>query len=271
MELLNVSAQIDSDVSPKGQQQIEQLGKRIAKDDFVRNMGIELVAHSPLKRARQTSFGMLQCATPVETGFDANSDSAGVDNNDNSSNIYNININNDPSAKGAKHPSVKRVIELELLEERTPKEWLPTHFSTYANRIQQFELWLSEQPESVVAIVGHSQYFRSMLGLKSKFHNVDVWSLEFDPEEIRRRRNTNTSCDIDNDIGSGDGDSDGQKGVSKGRINSNKGNEEDEDRATDGGVGIVTELDGKPLGEIDLPPGWNKLKHHYRYDSKYTE
>ena len=63
MELINIPAQIDSDVSPKGKQQIDALGRQIANDDFVRKMGIELVAHSPLKRARQTSEGMLGCVT----------------------------------------------------------------------------------------------------------------------------------------------------------------------------------------------------------------
>ncbi len=37
--------------------QIDQLGKRIAEDNFVEKMGIQLVAHSPLQRARQTSYG----------------------------------------------------------------------------------------------------------------------------------------------------------------------------------------------------------------------
>ncbi len=207
-------------------------------------MGIELVAHSPLKRARQTSHGMLQCAAPVV------SDDINTKNNKN---------NHDPSAPGLKHPSVSRVIELELLEERTPMEWLPTHFGSYSKRIKQFELWLSEQPETVVAIVGHSQYFRSMLGLKSKFHNVDVWSLEFDPEEIQKR---NSEKNDETDNGNEENDE---------RINGNGGSDEDEKKEITGRTGIVTEIDGTPLEELDLPLGWTQLKHHYRYDSEYTE
>ena len=40
-------------------------------------------------------------------------------------------------------------IELHLLTERTPKEWLPTHHKSYAKCISEFESWLSEQPEDV--------------------------------------------------------------------------------------------------------------------------
>ena len=64
VEFLNIHAQIDSDVSPGGKTQITALGLQISKDDFVSKMGIQLLAHSPLKRARQTSLGMLECVTP---------------------------------------------------------------------------------------------------------------------------------------------------------------------------------------------------------------
>ena len=50
VELLNIPAQIDSDVSPEGKTQITALGLQISKDDFVSKMGIQLVAHSPLKK-----------------------------------------------------------------------------------------------------------------------------------------------------------------------------------------------------------------------------
>jgi broad specificity phosphatase PhoE len=241
MELLNVSAQLDSDVSPKGQQQIDQLGKRIAKDEFVHKSGIELVVHSPLKRARQTSHGMLQTVTKII-------------NNDNDN--TNDSSNNDSSAGGAKHKSVKRVIELELLTERTPLEWLPTHHGQYAQRIKDFEDWLSEQPEDVIAIVGHSQYFRSMLGLKSKFNNVDVWSLQFDSNH--------------GNGGSSDGGSEGNEKkddvvpiIAK--------DDKNDDNDTVMTTSIVTEFDGIPLEDLDIPRGWKQLKHHYRYDPNYDE
>ena len=69
-------------------------------DDFVKQMGIKLVAHSPLKRARQTAEGMLGCVTE-RTDVDVDTDS---------------------SAKGKKADSVARVVEMPFLSERTPLE-----------------------------------------------------------------------------------------------------------------------------------------------------
>ena len=160
VELLNIPAQIDSDVSPEGKTQINALGLQISKDDFVSKMGIQLVAHSPLKRARQTSLGMLQCVTPSIKDH--------------------VTEQQDYSYLGKQHPSVDRVVELPVLSERTPLEWLPVNHDAFTKRISEFETWLGEQPEDVIAVVGHSQYFKSMLGLPKKFKNVDVWSLQFD-------------------------------------------------------------------------------------------
>jgi hypothetical protein len=39
---------------------------------------------------------------------------------------------------------------------------------------------LQTQPEETVAVVGHSQYFKAMLGLDFKFGNCDVWQVQFD-------------------------------------------------------------------------------------------
>lgn len=158
MELLNVPAQIDSDVSEIGRQQINQLGARLKKENFVEEKGIQMVAHSPLKRARQTSEGMLRCVTPRPD----------------------VTTEEDCTAAGSKASSVLRVVELEILKERTPIEWLPTSYDAFTTRIASFEQWLAEQPEDVIAIVGHSQYFKSMLGLDFKFGNCDVWELQFD-------------------------------------------------------------------------------------------
>jgi broad specificity phosphatase PhoE len=186
-------------------------------------MGIELVAHSPLKRARQTSHGMLQTVSPS---------------------LITTDVTIDSSAEGAKHPSISRVVELELLTERTPMEWLPTHYDEYAKRIRDFEKWLSQQEEDVIAIVGHSQYFRSMLGLKSKFKNVDVWSLKLDCGAI--------------------GDTNDCEDEKKDDVLVDMKEEEDDKEEKDNG--IVNEIDGVPLEDLILPRGWKLLRHHYRYD-----
>lgn len=85
-----------------------------------------------------------------------------------------------------------------------------------------------------------------MLGLKTKFHNVDVWSLQLDCSGVgietkdEEKEEIDTVKDDNDDVG---------------------GDE----------CAIVTEIDGKSLDELVLPRGWRQLKHHYRYDPNYSE
>ena len=100
----------------------------------------------------------------------------------------------DPTAGGMAAPSVSRIVELPELSERTPLEWLPVNHDAFTNRIASFEKWLAEQPETTIAVVGHSHYFQCMLGLNYKFCNCDVWRVTYDssvgfwtsPEEIKQ-------------------------------------------------------------------------------------
>ena len=165
-------------------------------------------------------------------------------------------ITQDSSSEGAKHPSIQKVLELELLEERTPKEWLPTHYDQYSQRIQKFEQWICDQEENVIAIVGHSQYFRSMLGLKSKFQNVDVWQVSLDVEDVKERHENGNS-----DETNGEKKDDSMSQIS----NNNDDSKEPMEK------GIVKEVDGIRLEDLNLPQGWSELKHLYRYDPDYTE
>lgn len=144
-ELLNVPAQIDSNVSEKGKDQIDFMRKQLDEEDFLVEKQIKLVVHSPLIRARETSEGMLGCASPNQ-----------------------------------KPDSVDRVVELDLLKEMTPQEWMPIYRNNFKRRVSEFEKWLSEQPEDNIALVGHSEYFKAMLGLDFKFGNCDVWQIIFD-------------------------------------------------------------------------------------------
>lgn len=143
-ELLNIPAQIDSNVSESGNQQITIMREKLNEDNFIVSANIKLVVHSPLIRARETSEGMLGCVTPDTRA--------------------------DP---------VERVVETALLSEMSPYEWTPVYRNQFKRRVAEFEQWLSEQPEKNVAIVGHSEYFKSMLGLDFKFGNCDVWQLTF--------------------------------------------------------------------------------------------
>lgn len=143
--LINIPAQVDSNVSKVGEQQIEHVAAKLRQDQFLVRKNVTLVAHSPLKRARQTSEGMLGTA-----------------------------------ASDPKEPTVTTV-ETSLLTEKTPAEWLPYNSQSLADRIAAFEYWLGEQPHDAIAIVGHSQFFKAMLGLSFKFGNCEVWQLSFDP------------------------------------------------------------------------------------------
>ena len=41
-------------------------------------------------------------------------------------------------------------------------------------RIGQFRLWLAERPEKVIAVVGHSNFFKFYLGMAEKLRNCEV-------------------------------------------------------------------------------------------------
>jgi broad specificity phosphatase PhoE len=151
-ELLNVSAQVDSNVSDIGASQIAHMREKIREDKFVESSGIKLVVHSPLLRARQTSEGMLDCMTASSS--------------------------ND-TAEEKRAINVSRVVETSLLLEKKPAEWTPMYYDQFRKRISDFETWLGEQPEEVIAIVGHSQYFKAMLKLDDKFGNCEVWKVDF--------------------------------------------------------------------------------------------
>ena len=64
---------------------------------------------------------------------------------------------------------------LEILREISPIEQLIK--SRVAKKIQEFESWLSNTPTSVkkIVLIGHCQYFNSLLGMKTLMRNCDVW------------------------------------------------------------------------------------------------
>ncbi len=269
-ELLHISAQIDSDVSPKGRAQINQLGRRLMADEFVVKMGIQLVAHSPLKRARSTSEGMLRCVSPND------------------------------QEEGCQAPSVTRVVELDLLSERTPMEWLPIHHDAFTKRIANFEQWLSEQPEDVIAIVGHSQYFKSMLGLNKKFKNCDVWSLQFDYHSVemthkgvkhdvrtadrdqaqkKMKRKIKGALQHLNQAGNNNRDDNEQEGEERATKKEDDIPDEDDDAKRDIDMDAsvyedfeeIYEIDGVRVDDVELPRGWRDLKRHYTFDPSLEE
>ena len=142
--LINIPKCVNSHVSQLGQQQIEHMAQILEQSDFVRANKIQLVAHSPLIRARETCRGLLQCMAP-----------------------------------DLKPDHVERVLELDLLLEKTPAEWIPGNLGSLIKRLRAFEEWVAEQPETVIALVGHSQFFKALFELDYKFGNCDVMAVEF--------------------------------------------------------------------------------------------
>ena len=147
VELLDMPSNIDTPVTPRGRRQIQNVAQQLQRDNFLEASQISLVAHSPLQRAQETSEGLLQCR-----------------------------------AKHCQAPTVQRVVQLESLRERTPDEiWIPWRKAEYTARRRSFLMWLLEQPETVIAVVGHSEYFRSLLHLPFKFGHCDIWRAEYRP------------------------------------------------------------------------------------------
>ncbi|CAJ1943098.1 unnamed protein product [Cylindrotheca closterium] len=160
-ELLNIPAQIDSIVSDIGKDQISDMKAKLDAANFLETFNVKLVVHSPLIRARETSEGMLGCVAP-ETKVGA----------------------------------VNRVVELAELIEMTPKEWIPMYRGQFKGRVEFFEKWLHDQPEDTIAVVGHSEFFKAMLGLDFKFGNCDVWKLTFNYSKKGQEMEDTTSEQI---------------------------------------------------------------------------
>eukprot|EP00242_Pyramimonas_sp_CCMP2087_P011868 CAMPEP_0198204808 /NCGR_PEP_ID=MMETSP1445-20131203/8272_1 /TAXON_ID=36898 /ORGANISM="Pyramimonas sp., Strain CCMP2087" /LENGTH=260 /DNA_ID=CAMNT_0043876861 /DNA_START=270 /DNA_END=1048 /DNA_ORIENTATION=- len=154
MGLCNIPSLADCPVSENGVNQINSAGARLHKDDFVSFSGIQLVAHSPLQRARKTSLGMLGSMVRREG----------------------------EGQEEARPENVNRVVELECLREKTSTEWFPGFDKAVAGRIAEFEAWLGQQPETCIAVVGHSQFFKRMLRTDYKFGNCEVWRIRYSME-----------------------------------------------------------------------------------------
>ena len=80
----------------------------------------------------------------------------------------------------------KNVMILDDLEEATPFEHVFS--ATLIERIERFKVWLGGRKEQNIAIFGHSQYFKKMLGLSTLMRNCDVWQCSF----TSRTENLNT-------------------------------------------------------------------------------
>jgi broad specificity phosphatase PhoE len=76
-------------------------------------------------------------------------------------------------------------LQLESLREIVPIDYVaPTRWANAKNRILDFERWIAQRNESNIVVVGHSHYFRHMLGVDFKFSNCEIWKVKFFPEAV---------------------------------------------------------------------------------------
>jgi hypothetical protein len=156
-ELIRIDQQIDSNVSTFGKEQIAYMANIIRETNFVSSNGIELLAHSPLIRAKETCRDIFGCA--VSNTSDENSPLLPPPDNVN---------------------YIKEVVEIDLLTEMTLLEWVPGNSGSLHKRMRAFETWITERPEKTIVCVGHSQYFKALLQLPYKFRNCDIIQVQFD-------------------------------------------------------------------------------------------
>lgn len=156
-ELCSVGEQIDSNVSNVGKEQIIRMSTILKEKNFLISNHIELIAHSPLIRAKETCSGLL--------GYTAESSSIS------------------PLALESSS-ALQRVIEMDILKEKTLIEWIPGQSGTFIKRINELEEWLRTVPENNIVLVGHSQFFKALLQLEYKFYNCDVYKVSYNPNTI---------------------------------------------------------------------------------------
>jgi len=154
---------VNSPVSERGTEQINQLRKKLDGGNFLKSSGVEAVVHSPLTRARQTCFGMLGCIAEKPECVVA-----------------------DGALVMPVDTAVRRVQQLDLLTEKTPAESVPGGRWMLDQRIVAFEEFLRDELSDVnkIAVVGHSRFFQFMLDLPYMFDNCDVWELTFHPVAV---------------------------------------------------------------------------------------
>ena len=178
MELLHITGQIDTPLSQDGRAQVTNVARQLEQSNFFEKHGIQLVAHSPLERARDTAAGLLDCGN----------------GNTNSTKT----VTGTVTAEILQAERDQRVVELEYLLERQPSEWIPGNTGSMWRRIKNLEVWLASQPETNIVCVGHSQFFKSMLNLDFKFGNCDVWQIQLDATNNGTKDSSSTNSEYPN-------------------------------------------------------------------------
>ncbi|KAL7559093.1 hypothetical protein ACA910_017506 [Epithemia clementina (nom. ined.)] len=174
LQLLNVPAQVDTPLSPAGMAQVSNVARQLEESKFFETHNIQLVAYSPLERARDTAAGLL---SPSNSSHNNNGAAEGV--------VAAVPTTTTAERLLQASNPRQRVVECEHLMERQLSEWIPGNSGSMWRRIADLESWLAAQPETNIVCVGHSQYFKAMLHLDFKFGNCDVWQVQFHPSSLQ--------------------------------------------------------------------------------------
>ncbi|CAK9102554.1 Phosphoglycerate mutase-like protein 1 [Durusdinium trenchii] len=163
---------VDRRLTAAGREQAEQLGEEVRSSESHTLRTVEVVISSPLSRALETTlliFGESprrcvshlhteRCIFPCDTG-------------------------------SSKEELLTRFPSLESWEgfQELPDEWWPkdslwTELTPTA-RVEEFKHFLLQRPEAVLAVVGHSGFFRQVVG--RKMQNCEVVWLELTPDAVR--------------------------------------------------------------------------------------
>lgn len=159
---------LNSGLSELGIKQVQQLHHNLEKDNFLESLSENgekkvAVVHSPLLRAKQTCYGAL----------------------------FGLDHMNDPEHSPCEVlPSLQEVNPMEIIQDAV----LFRSEKTVDHRIRDFETWLSKQCDAdTVVVVGHSVYFKRMLGLLQTFDNCDVWRLDFTTPSTNNNHEDNSA------------------------------------------------------------------------------
>lgn len=142
---------LDAPLSSLGTQQIEDMEGILKREMFLDSFKPDIIVNSPLQRAKKTAEGIF----PKDFRDDKKNESTTANFQDN--------VGVEPVR-----------LELKCLQEATPAEHCCSS-ATLNARIRQFEEWIMQFNGERVVVVGHSQYFKKMLGLTELFRNCDVW------------------------------------------------------------------------------------------------
>lgn len=166
---MTVLGHVDSILSEKGQLQVLDAQLWATATNFIDD--VDVIAHSPLQRARETCYGIFGLDVAENQGF--------VDHGTKATTSTSTNLRTD----------IPPVVQLNCLQEVTPFETVTGGKKAVRTRIKELERWIDQQDDAQrICLVGHSEYFQILLkhiGMDHKPKNCDVWRASYEPQNSK--------------------------------------------------------------------------------------